>query len=1187
MSVKFSLWWRVPTLAVAYFLAGQLSLLLAIPPGFATPVWPAAGIALAAVLVWGYGVVPGVLAGSFAVNLALAAQSAADLSSATTYLMALGIACGAALQAAMAAWLVVRFAWAPSRLTRAREVFGLVVVGGGVGCLISGLLGPLSLLSAGVIPESAYAVSALTWWAGDAIGVTLMTPVLLLASHAGVSTGRKLAVGVPILAFIGLVVIVFFTAKGNDRERQQLAFEADAKVLTADFTQRLNAYIDVLTATQKFMEASDVVTFAEFRRFTREFTIKYPGIYSVAWLPRITADKRALYEEAMSAELDMPVRIFDRAKLGKFVAAPERELYFPVTYSVPLERNRAAIGLDTYGPDGAIGYVRRDALDRARDYGRAESSGRITIVQDESQLAVVVYNPVYAGGSVGDDVVRRREALSGYTAGVFLIPPLMESLAHRAASQGMSVRLHSLSAPAGQQLLYDSSNTGLSELGATVTTPQRGLQYREALRFASKDWQLQFIQAGDPMMTGKGLGLWYLLLGGLFLSSLFGAFLIVLSASLDGPEIREVERANWLALASAASTAVILLLVAGVAVNHLRNRLDAAYFDGLDYDLQVVSQGIREQTRLAVSSLRRMARRDEAGAMSDAHWEVDAENYLQDITALRAIAYLDPAGKIMRYALAAPLDTRDITSLFAMVELPEADALGAQQGIYLSPGLSPPGSDSGLVAAFAPVYRGERVAGYVAGVLDVGYEFRSMVPVRQRERHRVQVADGPVPLFTNGDWRRAESQHEREVLIPVLNREWVVRIRPSSGVKQQEILPHLLAAAGGLLALLAAFVVYVATIASQRSRLLQENARELTRSEDRLNLILKSAGEGIFGIDAAGRTTFMNPAACEMLGYTSAELVHRRQHEIIHHSTRDGEPIAAEDCKILAALREGKAYSDDTEVFWRKDGRPFAVEYTSAPLREDKDAVVGAVVVFRDITRRKQAEGELLAANAELEEFAYRTSHDLRSPLVSSVELLNLTRRFYDEGDQEQALFSLTMAQQGLRRLDALVQSILQLTRTKKLEEQRSRVDFAELIDAALKKMSHLPGFARLRIQTDIDVPAEIWLMRSRMELIAENLISNAIKYQDPEQPEPVIRISARVDGRRFVFSVEDNGLGVPEGQQDKLFSMFKRLHSDVSYGSGLGLYMVKKSAEVMGGTIRYQPGKVGACFQLEILLPE
>lgn len=1185
MSVNPSHWWRVPALAVAYFFAGQLSLLLAIPPGFATPVWPSAGIALAAVLVWGYGVVPGVVAGSFAVNLMLAVQSTANMSSATTYLMAFGIACGAGLQSMAAAWLVARFAKVPSRLTRAREVFALVVAGGGVGCLVSGSLGPLSLLVAGVIPASAYAVSVMTWWAGDAIGVTLMTPVLLLASNPAVSAGRKLAVGIPILAFIGLVVIVFFTAKGSDRERQQLAFEADAKVLSVDFRQQLNAYVDVLTATEKFLEASDAVSFDEFRRFTQEFTIKYPGIYSVAWLPRITAEQRAAYEEATSAEMGMPVRIFDRADMGDFVEAPQRAIYFPVTYSVPLERNRAAIGLDSYGPDGTIGFVRRETLDRARDFGRPEGSGRITIVQEESQAALVVYNPVYAHGWVGDDVVRRRTALSGYTAGVFLIPPMMESLAQRALASGMSVVLRSLSAPPGQQLLYDSRSDDFAAPVAPITTPQNPLQHRAALRFAGKDWQLQFIQAGESMMSGKGLSLWYLLLGGLFLSSLFGAFLIVLSASLDGAEFREVERANWLAVASAAMTAVILLLVASVAVNHLRGKLQSAFSDALDYDLQVVSNGIQEQSRVILSALRRMARRDELGGTSEAHWNVDAANYLQDIPALRALAYLDRSGKLMRRALAAPLDEADLATWLARLEVPETHEISASGGVHLNPGYQFSANDSGLVTAIAPLLQSGEVTGYIAGILDVGYEFRSMVPLEQRDRHRVQIADGSVVLFANGEWSQADGRYERETFIPVLNREWVVRIRPASRANPQLALPRLLAAAGFLLALLAAFVVYIATIASQRSRLLQEKTRELTRSENRLNQILKSAGEGIYGIDLAGRTTFMNPAACGILGYQPDELLHRRMHGVVHHSTREGVPIPPEQCGIYAALQSGQSHTSDSEVFWRKDGRPVAVEYTSSPLREDGDRVVGAVVVFKDITQRKQAEGELLAANAELEEFAYRTSHDLRSPLVSSVELLNLTRRFYEEGDTEQALVSLTMAQEGLRRLDALVQSILQLTRTKKVEEERTPVDFVELVDNALQKMSHIPGYARLRVQTEIDSPCEIRVMRSRMELIAENLISNAIKYQDPAQDDPFIRIAARIEDRRFVFTVEDNGLGVPEDQQDNLFSMFKRLHSGVSFGSGLGLYMVKKSAEVLGGSVHYKPGAQGACFQFEMPL--
>ena len=125
-------------------------------------------------------------------------------------------------------------------------------------------------------------------------------------------------------------------------------------------------------------------------------------------------------------------------------------------------------------------------------------------------------------------------------------------------------------------------------------------------------------------------------------------------------------------------------------------------------------------------------------------------------------------------------------------------------------------------------------------------------------------------------------------------------------------------------------------------------------------LILNAAGEGIYGLDADGETTFVNPAAAKMLGWTSAELIGRSMHDIVHHTKPDGSPYPRAECPVYAAFRDGVVHRVDSEVFWRKDGTGFPVEYTSTPIQE-RDKIVGAVVVFRDITERKRAERQLRA----------------------------------------------------------------------------------------------------------------------------------------------------------------------------------------------------------------------------------
>lgn len=131
-------------------------------------------------------------------------------------------------------------------------------------------------------------------------------------------------------------------------------------------------------------------------------------------------------------------------------------------------------------------------------------------------------------------------------------------------------------------------------------------------------------------------------------------------------------------------------------------------------------------------------------------------------------------------------------------------------------------------------------------------------------------------------------------------------------------------------------------------------------------LILKAAGEGIYGVNAEGKTTFVNPAAERMLGWTAEELVGRNMHQVIHARHRDGSLHDENCCPIYSAFRAGIARHVDDDVFWRKDHRPIRIEYTSTPIR-DRGAIVGAVIVFRDITQRKEAEEKLHAAMQEVQ----------------------------------------------------------------------------------------------------------------------------------------------------------------------------------------------------------------------------
>jgi PAS domain S-box-containing protein len=181
-----------------------------------------------------------------------------------------------------------------------------------------------------------------------------------------------------------------------------------------------------------------------------------------------------------------------------------------------------------------------------------------------------------------------------------------------------------------------------------------------------------------------------------------------------------------------------------------------------------------------------------------------------------------------------------------------------------------------------------------------------------------------------------------------------------------------------------------------------ERTKQLEETTLENQLILESAGEGIFGLDLKGQITFANPAAQKMLGFSLQEMLNHAPHSLIHHTKANGETYPIEECSVYTALREGISNREVGEVFWKKDGTSFPVEFISTPIKE-KDKIVGAVVIFSDISERLENESllqqystELENSNKELMRFASITSHDLKNPIR---KIINFCSFIEEEGE--------------------------------------------------------------------------------------------------------------------------------------------------------------------------------------------
>jgi PAS domain S-box-containing protein len=340
-------------------------------------------------------------------------------------------------------------------------------------------------------------------------------------------------------------------------------------------------------------------------------------------------------------------------------------------------------------------------------------------------------------------------------------------------------------------------------------------------------------------------------------------------------------------------------------------------------------------------------------------------------------------------------------------------------------------------------------------------------------------------------------------------------------------------------------------------------------------LILDSAGEGIFGLDLEGRITFINPVGAEMLGWIPEELVGLPGHDAIHHSRPDGSPYPTDDCPIYAAFHDGLARRVDDEAFWRRDGTPLPVEYTSTPLL-DEGRLVGAVVTFGDIIARKRAEETLRTAYDREREVAERlrqvdemknaflsaVSHELRTPL-SAVMGYALTLKQDElnlpEEERRELLDRLAANAQKLHRLLA---DLLDVDRMERgiLEPQRHPVDLEALAQRIVQETDVRGRGVQLdveRLVADLDGP--------KIERILENLLVNAAKHTPPGTQ---VRVGIHARDGGVLIAVEDEGAGVPDELKESVFRPFERGPGVPTHapGTGIGLSLVARFAELHGG---------------------
>jgi len=342
-----------------------------------------------------------------------------------------------------------------------------------------------------------------------------------------------------------------------------------------------------------------------------------------------------------------------------------------------------------------------------------------------------------------------------------------------------------------------------------------------------------------------------------------------------------------------------------------------------------------------------------------------------------------------------------------------------------------------------------------------------------------------------------------------------------------------------------------------------------TQVETELGIVfdaLKSAMVGVIIASLEGKINFVNPAFLNIFRY-------KDQNEVIGKNA--AELFAPKKVRTFADLT---AIIDnvkgDREEFnvHREDGSVFSVEVSCSNVSDKAGNIIGRMAFFVDVTERKQIKkklkrtlADLKRSNTDLQQFAYVASHDLQEPLrmVASYTQL-LEERYQDKLDTDAKEF-IQFAVDGALRMQRLINDLLSYSLVGARQKPVKPTDCNSVLSQVIANLSVTIEQNNVIITND-DLPT-VMADASQMQELFKNLVGNAIKFRSEHAPR--VHVSAKQNGNKWLFSVQDNGLGIDPQYNDKIFLIFQRLHSKEEYpGTGIGLAICKRIVERHGGKI-------------------
>lgn len=1195
---------KIILLATLYMIAGKLGLMMALPPGYSTIIWPASGIATGFLLINGWRMWPGIFIGSFLLNCMATKGISAffpenfDISQ---ILIAAIIAIGSTLQAIAAYALIKRYLSIPLKLEKFSDIGWLFFLTGPLACLIAPTIGNATLYFGGTIPLAELQHSWLTWWMGDMFGVLVFLPLMIVMPGGLLRIkwkNRSLGT-LPILSLLILMIplgLTFYMWKVSSQyiyDKNHANFEILAKESEKALLNRTVTYYQILLGAAGFINGSEDVSEEEWRRYAEivDAPSRLPGIRGIGYVEFVQPEKIDQFTRAMKRQ-NPDYEIWPETK---------RREYFISKFFEPHTLPRRP-GLNLAFEDS-----RYEAATKARDTGLPVITKYIQFVNGQNEREKLTgFNmmyPVYGGDAKPETQEARRASIRGW-----ILTPLLakEFLMELTQSQNFTINLQVYDGyeELPVHMIYDSHN----EPGAVQSLKTPLFKVVKHIEIMQRHWTLVWtstpvfergVNSKQPLVIG---------IGGLFFSGLFAAFLMMLAYREKAVQ-RQVEEKT---LEVSANEERLRLLIKNTPAAVAMFDTDMRYImmsDRWAEDYRLERQDVIGKSHYEIFpeikemphwiglhqralSGETLSKEEDSWRRADGRTEwvkwalhpwTNSEGKTGGIVMFTEVITdrkkSEVRSQLLREITIDASEIDDVETLTASVLQNICSSMGWPLGhAYVFNDKS-----QQLESSHIWYYEdsGENYAEFrkVSGMFT--YKPGIGLPGRvYQDKKPIYIRD----IATENNFPRNQVLSQQllhtALGIPVIvnDRVEIVLEFFSPFMIDEKTIPR----------------SFYEMLSLQLSRVIERSKVKRALEESRLlnEAILSSTKYLLIATDRQGDVLVFNNQAEKMMGYGAQEVIGHRiprkwlldQEFMDRYETlrqEFGDQIRPNfDVFSTRAMRDGVDVKEWT--FVRKNGTTFPVRLSVTPIRDKNNSIVGFLGVGEDITEIKEIE-------RMKSEFISIVSHELRTPLTSIRGSLGLIEGVMSKDLPEKVNNLISLAHKNSERLIHLINDILDLDKMAagQMRFDMKEEDFSALVTQAVESNA---GFAeKYKVHFSLEkLPENIKVCADggRFIQVVTNMLSNAAKFS-PENDS--VTVSATVKSGWVRLSVKDNGPGIPEEFKTRIFGKFTQADSSATRkkgGTGLGLHISKEMIERMNGRMGFdsEVGK-GSNFWVELPL--